>query len=352
MSEEPIVPTEVPDGELWVLEGTLDLPVFFQPPPSAGGRTVQGLFLDFSDGTGDGLIQLRAQDPKRINESVWWSREERVAFAFRASVRAPSIPLAWRRSADFLEHMLDRLTFVAGVHTELLSAGMLYNETQVEQCRLGQRTEFDCTTHGVACRKTQPLANPQVVQHLRPSERAKRAMRWFRKGLSWDNVEDRFLSFYFALECISNDIKTTETTTHVCQRCGQPTGIPRSQTDGIKALIARHPELPKNTFRDLGRARGRLVHGGDQSVAHMLRTLEPIVRTLAAEGIALSLRVDPASIRILTTHGVEIIPQMTALFDSAADPATPWSRSVTALLAEIRASMSGAQQADAADEAR
>lgn len=35
MSEEP---TDVPDGELWVLEGTLDLPVFFQSLPSAGGR--------------------------------------------------------------------------------------------------------------------------------------------------------------------------------------------------------------------------------------------------------------------------------------------------------------------------
>ena len=65
---------DTPGSDLWVLEGTLDLPVFFPRPDTSCDRTVRGLFLDFSGRSGDGLIELRAQDKEKINQSVWWSR--------------------------------------------------------------------------------------------------------------------------------------------------------------------------------------------------------------------------------------------------------------------------------------
>lgn len=333
--EQPTLPPPTPVSDLWVLEGKLDLPVFFPKQEAGGDRVVRGLFLDFSGRTGDGLIELRAEDATKINQSVWWSRDEPVRFEFRASVKAASMLEAWLRSFDFLEQTLDRLTLLAGTPAQLLEAGMLYNESHLEECRHGKRLEFECTTHGVPTRKTAPFTNVHVIDQLFPSERAKRALRWFRKGLSNQNIEDRFLAFYFSLECISNDIKETVEKTHTCQSCGKATGISKAQTDGIKALIGRHPAAPTSLFSDISKARARLVHGGDPAAQEVVRALEPTVRALAAEGIALSLGVEPASIRVTDTSRVEIIPIMQGIYERNMDPAAKWGRSMTAFVADL-----------------
>ncbi len=327
-------PTSRPD--LWVLEGKLDIPVFFPKQDTTGTRAVSGLFLDFSGRSGDGLIELRAQQTDRINQSVWWSRDEPVSFEFRASVIAGSMPEAWLRSYDFLEQMLDRLTLLTGTPARLLEAGVLYNESELEDCRRGKRTEFECTTHGVPTRKTAPFANIHVVDRLIPSERAQRALRWLRKGLTYDNAEDRFLTFYFALECISNDIKETSEKTHTCRNCGKSTGIAKAQTDGIRALIQRHPEARASLFADLGKARAKLVHGGDPKVRQMVKVLEPTARTLAVEGIALSLGVDPASLRMTDSSTAELFPILRGTYEAGSDPATKWGRSMTAFVEELK----------------
>lgn len=335
----PTTPVDAPvqHSDLWVMEGVLDLPAFLPKQELTGNHAARGLLLDFSGRTGDGLIELRASDAARVKEPVWWSTDDPVRFEFRASVRAPTLFDAWPRSADFLEQMLDRLTFLSGAPTRSLQRGMLYNETQIEECRNGRLSEFECTTHGTAVRKTAPFTNLHTTSQFLPSDRTKRALRWFRKGLTNQNVEDRFLAFYFSLECISNDIKETIEKTHTCKKCGESTGIQRSQTDGIKALIARHPETPNSLFAQLGRTRAKLVHGNDPNAHDAVKQLEPTIRSLAAEGIALSLRVDPASIRVVDTSCPEIIPLMRGSYDPSTDPAGKWGRSITTLLATLAA---------------
>ena len=321
---------------LWVLEGKLDLPVFFDSSDKSADRTVKGMFLDFSGASGDGIIELQACDQKRVNESTWWSPDEPVLFDFRACVLAASMPDAWTRSADFLEQMLDRLTFIAGAPVQLSQAGMLYNESELQQCRAGTAVEFECTTHGLPCRTTKPFSNMHVVDKLRPSDRAKRALRWFRKAMCSLNAEDRFLAYYFSLECVSNDVKEPTVTTHACQSCGKSTGISKAQTDGIKFLIARHEELPNSLFSELGRTRAKLVHGGDASAEVMAKHLEPITRVLAAEGIAMSLHLDPDSVRIQDTTTPTIMPIMKARYDDAADHLERWGQPMTSLIEKLQ----------------
>jgi hypothetical protein len=323
--------------DLWVLEGSLDLPIYFSRQNPDDKNVVRGMFIDFSGQSGDGVIEFRAEDAARINQSVWWSRDEPVRFDFRASVRAGSMIDAWLRSVDFLEQALDRLTVLAGEPAQILQAGLLYNESQLEECRVAKCSEFECTTHGVQTRKTSPFSNIHVIDRLQPSDRAKRALRWFRKGLLNENIEDRFLAFYFTLECISNDVKETVEKHHICQSCGKSTGISKAQTDGIKALIARYPEAPKSLFSKIGKVRASLVHGGDPADRERVRQLEPIVRTLAADGIALSLGIDPVSVRVTDTSRMDIIPIMRGVYDPKLDPANKWGRSMTAFLSELHA---------------
>jgi hypothetical protein len=334
MASKPNEPASL--KSLWVLEGKLDLPVFFAPVGESGASGVKGLFLDFSGASGDGIIELHACDAHRVNNSVWWSPDAPVLFDFRACVLACSMSEAWMRSGDFLEQMLDRLTFIAGVPVQLIEAGMLYNESQMQLCRTGAATEFECTTYGLPCRTTSPIANVHVVDKLIPSDRAKRALRWFRKAMCSSNAEDRFLAYYFSLECVSNDIKATAVKTHSCQKCGESTGIQKAQTDGIKLLIERHKDLPKSLFRDLGSTRAKLVHGADSSGTEMAIRLEPIARMLAAEGIAMSLQLSPDSIRIQDTSIPVVMPIIRTRYDDASERLDIWGRTMTSMIETLK----------------
>lgn len=331
------------EDNLWILEGQIDLPIVL--PKIDGKPPASGICLDFSGGTGDGYIELRPTDPARSQESAWWSRNEPVLFDFRASVVGRGLLNGWHRAITFLDQALDRLTFLSGAPASLFAIGILYSETQLESCRKGERTHVDCAPGGIQTRNTHPMQNPHLVHSLQPSERCKRALRWFRKGLASDDPDDRFLAFYMALECVSDDIEETRQKTHICPKCRQDTGIPKAHTDGIKRIVTRRGELPRNTFQVLGKARAQLVHEGKSAASWVLTSRErsnqafpllSILERLAAEGIAVSLKSDPEAVKIIDTTS----PNMTvvAQYEYTGDggPGSRWQKSVRTTLAEIR----------------
>src|SRR4029453_4561794 len=119
-------------GDLWVLEGVMDAPIML-PRPEIGlnqGKTVRGLFFDFSNGDGDGLVELHAADIARANTPSWWSKDAPVLFDFPCRVVAAAPRIAWLRANGFPEQVLDRLTILAGAPVTLVSRSGLYNETE------------------------------------------------------------------------------------------------------------------------------------------------------------------------------------------------------------------------------
>lgn len=321
-----------PIQHLWVREGKLDLPIFF--PPHESGKKVIGFHLDFSGLTGDGFMEIKAVDPDHITQSRWWCGGEKILFKFRASVLALSMDIAILRSEDFVEQMLDRITFLTGSPSSLVEFGMVYNESRLLECQQGCRKAIECSSGGTFCRTTLPVANLHIAHKMSPSERAKRALRWFRKAMCFDNVEDRFLGYYFALECISNDIEETKETTHKCKNCGQSTGIGKAQTDGIKALIKKRAELPADFFKKISSARGKLVHGDK---ADEVFTLEPILQRLTADGIAISLGVDPSTVNIANSSRPKIWPIMEVEYsDCSSHINNEWSTTISELLKKLR----------------
>ena len=329
--------------DLWVLEGQLDLPVVL---PSVEGKITQGLRLHLGSRPGDGYIEVQAANPERVRESVWWSRDEPVVFNFRASVIARGLQNAMGRANSFLDQGFDRLTFLAGVPVAAISMSLLYNETQLEACRAGTRTAVDCAPRGTPTRNTQPIQNlhlwPQLLGSV--SGRAKRALRWFRKALSSTDPDDRFLAFYLALECISDDILETTQKTHRCPKCHEDTGISKAHTDGIKTLISRHAGLPANTFQTLGRARAKLVHEGISSSGLSLKKTDSaqafsaaaVLQELAAAGIATSLSVDPDSVHVVDVAPLDATVVAEFPYAEAEGPRTRWPKSIREVLAELR----------------
>lgn len=284
------MPDRANEERLWVQEGQLDLPIYF--PDNWGDETLRGFCLDFSNFTGDGFIEIRTVDSKRTSEQSWWSLDEKVLFDFRTSIIAEGLGEALARSASFIEQMLDRLTFLSGAPATLVELGLFYDEEELEECIKGQRPAFTASIGGTFCRTTTPFANVTAMPNMKPTVGAKRALRWFRKALSSESVEDRFLAYYVSLECISNDVKETTTKTQICQSCGESTGNPKAQTEGIKWLLKQRGLNPSKDFRKLTNARGKLVHGEEIDVA----PLESLIQRIAADGIAHSLGIDPDTI--------------------------------------------------------
>jgi len=128
----------------------------------------------------------------------------------------------------------------------------------------------------------------------------------------------------------------TTVKTHTCKNCGESTGISKAQTDGIKFLIARHEELPNSLFSDLGSTRAKLVHGGGASAEEIAKKLEPIVCVLAAEGIAMSLQLDPKSVQIQNTSVPTIMPIMTAQYSDASEHLERWGHSMTSQIEKLQ----------------
>jgi hypothetical protein len=331
-------------GDLWVLEGVMDAPIML-PRPEIGlnqGKTVRGLFFDFSNGDGDGLVELHAADIARANTPSWWSKDAPVLFDFRCSVVAADPRIAWLRANDFTEQVLDRLTILAGAPVTLVSRSGLYNETELNACKTGSRTSFRFQTGGIPACTTAPLRNLHLVQHLRPSDRAKLAMRWFRKAQTFDKEEDQYLAFFIALEVISDDIKPAAVVTPKCKNCGAEVNSFTSHFGGVKEVVNRHADLPKKMFDRLRRVRGEIAHGAlSQKLTAEVREYLPLIERLGAEAIAISLGSDPTTVQV--RGGIRLYDGFVfgeVDFNPETNPHTRWKQSIPELLA-IRERLEG-----------
>jgi len=319
---------------LWVLEGVLSLPVDFGGAAPTGKR-IKAVLLDFSNGSGDGFLEIAPASNARTGS--WWSASEDVGHEFRASVRATDVMIASLRARSFLDAVLDRVMVVTGVLPAVLRLTVLYNEDEVDECRAGARAEYTITPMGEPARRIGPIRNPHAIAALRPGMRAQRALRWFRKAMTLTEPDDRFLAFYFSLECISNDVRETIEKTHRCRSCGGDSGIGKSQTDGVRELIARHPELPHKVFGQLAGTRAALVHGSDDTAKERAKVLEPIIQRLALDGIAISLGLEPASVSVVDTRTPEMGLIATADYAADTDPSNRWGEPVREAIARLRA---------------
>lgn len=98
------------------------------------------------------------------------------------------------------------------------------------------------------------------------------AMRWYRRGIQTDQLEDQFSYFWFALEIASEALKGTEKVPSKCPRCqgalfceacnDHPTHR-RYAGEAIQQMVERVlPEDAKQTFDALQLVRHTLMHGG------------------------------------------------------------------------------------------
>jgi hypothetical protein len=153
-----------------------------------------------------------------------------------------------------------------------------------------------------------------------------------------------------ALECVSDDIEETKQKTHTCPKCNQDSGIPKAHTDGVKKVVARHGELPGNTFQVLGKARAKLVHQGQSVASWALISREKpeqrfsllsILEQLTAEAIAISLKSDPEIVHVVDTKAPDmtIVGQFEYTVDNS--PRNRWPKSIHETLAEVKAVQGG-----------
>ncbi len=285
--------------------------------------------LDFSSGDGDGFIEVRALDIDRANDSAWWSKHEPIIFDFRCSIIASKPQEAWLRANDFLQQMLDRITFWAGSPLSLISIDFLYNESELEACKKNILTSYSWQTNGISTRRTTPFLNPHLIPTLRPTERAKKSLRWFRKSMTFERPEDQFLGYFISLECISNDVKESAKITPKCKQCDAELESFQSNVEGIKHVISLHKDLPKDLFNRLRKMRSSIAHGSNiDTLNQEIGILLPILQKLAAEAIVLSLKADPNTVRISNTLANDMLVFGNTPYSADQNPHMKWGCSI------------------------
>jgi hypothetical protein len=98
------------------------------------------------------------------------------------------------------------------------------------------------------------------------------AMRWYRRGIEEENLEDQFAYFWFALEIAAQSLKGDEKVSSKCPKCKGPLFCEscrehpmhrRYQGEAIKHLVERvHPQNLDEVFDALQLIRHTLMHGG------------------------------------------------------------------------------------------
>ncbi len=101
------------------------------------------------------------------------------------------------------------------------------------------------------------------------------AMRWYRRGIQAELLEEQFSYFWFALEIIAERLKGSEKVASkcphcngalFCEACGKHPVHTRYAGEAIKQLIERvHPENSGEVFGTLQKIRHTLAHGGQIS---------------------------------------------------------------------------------------
>jgi len=324
----PIGPAQPP--ALWVLEGGIDFPV--QLPTNSAGATTRALYLFLGGADVDGFVELRPVDQAGSSKADWWMQSQPVVHRLRACVRAPDMRVAILRGAQLMEHVADRLAFMAGGLVRPLSIRAVYNEEQLRECVAGRLEQYDCTTGGEVTFATQPIRNGAFLDRIcRPPAQALTALRWFRRGMAFAEKVDQFIAFYIALESIAEHLPGVEAEQRACKNCGFKYAESKASA-GIALLIERHPEWPAGSRQYLAMLRARIVHGNaDDDIRYSAAANAPAVQRLAADGIATVLGIDPAQIQFsvnplggLGGLQPEIIPIMRGKYEKASNPLTTW----------------------------
>jgi hypothetical protein len=317
-------------ARIWVLDGTIDFPV--QTPRNDSGALTESMYLFLGGQDIDGFVETRPADNERSSKSVFWTASSPLVWRLRASVRAVDVAGGIIRGAELMEHVADRLAFMSGEMVRPLSIGMVYNEDQLRECMAGRREEFDCTTGGEFAFRTQHIRNAAFAHRiLAPRPEALTALRWFRRGMSFQEKVDQFVAFYFALESIAEHLPDVQAEPLRCRECGAQYGESRT-TAGIASLIARHTNFPPNARQHLAMLRARIVHGtANDDIRYNAAANAAAVQRLAADGIATVLGIDPAQINfgINPLGGLgglqpSVLPLMRGKYDEQHSPLAEW----------------------------
>jgi hypothetical protein len=314
---EPVVAT-------WVVEGVLDVPIHVQVPAD---KQLKSGYISLGGEQIDGFVEFRPKDLAAATTSRFWTRNEPTLYECRAGVTAPDAFLALIRGGMLYEHVADRLMLFTGYAVRVLSVGFVYNEDELRECQRGLRKTFNGTTGGEQSVRTQPPKNRMHPSLFHPPEGALDAIRWFRTAMSATRAVDQFLSYYISLESIATHVPGIAQQPRSCIHCGGDLGFESKPNAGIKQLIARHPQLPAKTRKELARIRAQIAHGsGDWKTAQAARLNLPLVQRLAADGIALVLGIDPSQLNFMIPFPQEnmIVPMLEGDYGSDTDPSTRW----------------------------
>ena len=175
-------------------------------------------------------------------------------------VEADTLQMAIDKSLALADKTLDLLSFLIQRPCYVTRCREIANLSRRRAADAGEQVQEEIGSFGEMSLLDHPFP-PVELLTLPDNEQVARALTWFRKGIAVNSAEDRFLSFYIALELVSPVIRADEVSTHRCPHCGEDTKIPKVRREGILFIITDVLGKKASLYNRLAKARAKIVHG-------------------------------------------------------------------------------------------
>jgi hypothetical protein len=230
------------------------------------------------------------------------------------------------RGKELFEHLADRLTLLFGYPVRVVAVGFTYDEDLLRRCISGEMSEYDATTGGEECFRTQLPKNARFQRLLLPPADALEAIRWFRRAMSADRQVDQYLFYYMGLESIAKHIPGVTRGPRRDASGAEVPGLETPENAAIRYLIARHSGLPSEAKKTLATIRARIAHGNaDLGTLELASANLPLLQRLVADGIALVCGVEPAQFGVLQPSPIRFLaPLLRGTYSVDENPVKKW----------------------------
>lgn len=178
------------------------------------------------------------------------------SFKVEVFIEADNFDKALKKAYNYLKKILDILSFLTLTKNRIVKLTSIENQTknEIQKCTGGKQSARFYAEH--TAKKSFPS---HELLFIKMSFQVQRALRFFRSALINQNLEDRFLNYYIALESISDELKFQENRTLECPHCHEDTHYKKQIKEGI-IDFAKKIGISKKEVNELNGIRSKIVH--------------------------------------------------------------------------------------------
>jgi len=199
---------------------------------------------------------------------------DRPLLAVQIIINAPDIATAKDVGKQALSRHIDMLTFATNLKFEIRKLVRIIDWTPgLRERRCMQYQPFPGHELPIPVLSSEVCKSVEVLEEAEISDRMRRVLRWFARGVRSPYPDDQFQYFWFVVELLAQMEKSTDKVNDLCSKCRSPLHCetcdeyPTHRPYPKQAILGLFRQVitdePDAFFEKTNRMRNCLLHGDD-----------------------------------------------------------------------------------------